>query len=68
MPWIWDLVDMMNSWLLTMKKNCKFTNAPDGFKLVNLSDVSTEKMVEFFAQQPEKAFTFFVHMLLMQNR
>lgn len=36
-----------------------FREIPEGYELVSLRDVPTEKMVAFFEQQPEEAFTYF---------
>lgn len=69
MPWLWDLVDMINSFLFDLrygKKLSGFTSTSSAqvlvsecFKVVPMRDVETEKLVEFFARQPEEAYTFF---------
>lgn len=64
MPWIWDMVDLLNSCLFSIRygkklKNFKFKSLPAGYKVVAICDVSTEKLVEFFAHQPEEAYKFF---------
>lgn len=64
MPWLWDFIDMLNSFLFTLyyggKLNAfKFSTPHDGYEIVKLSDVPTDKLVEFFAGQPEDAYTFF---------
>lgn len=64
MPWIWDCIEVLNSWLFSIRygkalSRFKFADIPVGFKLLKLSDVPTESMVDFFANQPEEAFTFF---------
>lgn len=64
MPWLWDLVDVLNSFLFRIRyggklKEFKFTVAHDGYEIVPMREVPTEKLVEFFARQPEEAYTFF---------
>ena len=64
MPWIWDMVDMLNSSLFSLRygnrlKNFKFKTVPDGYKIVAIREVATDKLVEFFAHQPEEAYKFF---------
>ena len=36
-----------------------FTNIPEGYNIVELRNVSTERMVAFFTHQPEDAYTYF---------
>ena len=65
MPWIWDMVDMLNSSLFSLRygnklKNFKFKTVPDGYKIVAIREVATDKLVEFFAHQPGKrVYKFF---------
>lgn len=73
MPWLWDLIDLINSALFRLrygsklKVEClklkeKILESKDGesrFKAVEMREVPTEKLVEFFARQPEEAYTFF---------
>lgn len=73
MPWLWDLIDLVNSALFqlryggklkveSLKLKEKVLESKDGetrFKVVEMRDVSTEKLVEFFARQPKEAYTFF---------
>lgn len=64
MPWLWDLVDIQNSFLFTIRygrklKAFEFTTPHEGYEIVKLSDIPTDKLVEFFARQPEEAYTFF---------
>lgn len=64
MPWLWDLVDMLNSFLFTCRYGSKlkvfeFSTPHEGYRIVPMRDVPTERLVEFFARQPEEAYTFF---------
>lgn len=62
--WLWDIIEYLNSWLFSLRygrqlKSFSFTTVPEGYKVVPLRDVPTEKMVEFFEHQPEEAYKFF---------
>lgn len=64
MSWIWDMVDKLNSTLFQLRygkrlKGFIFKTDSKGFKVVPMRDVLTEKLVAFFAAQPEEAYTFF---------
>lgn len=64
MPFIWDIIERLNSWLFSLRygrrlKIFSFTTVPEGYDVVPLRDVPTEKMVEFFEHQPEEAYKFF---------
>ena len=55
---------MVNSWLFSLRfgrrlKGFSFSSVPDGYEIKPLCEVTTEKMVEFFKQQPKEAYTFF---------
>ena len=62
--WLWQLIERLNAWLFSMRygrrlRSFSFSEVPDGYELVPLKDVPTEKMVVFFMHQPEEAFTYF---------
>ncbi len=69
MPWLWDLVDILNSWLFGMRFGSKLGKIEAeilerygkecGMRIVPMREVPTEELVAFFAAQPEEAFTFF---------
>lgn len=69
LPFIWDLIDVLNSCLFSLRygKKIKFVEATvlhqyaemSGMEVVRLRDVPTDKMAKFFAAQPEDAYTFF---------
>lgn len=69
LPWIWDLIDVLNSWLFSMRfgKKLKLVQPQVlnkygqecGMRIVPMCEVSTDDLVAFFAAQPEEAFTFF---------
>lgn len=66
-PWVWDLVNWINSLLFSIRYGQKLKTIEkslhqernESLKIVRLSDVPTEDMVHFFQQQPEEAFRFF---------
>ena len=69
MPWLWDFVNILNSWLFGVRFGrklhavegnvLKLYEKETGMKIVPMSEVKTDDLVEFFAAQPEEAFTFF---------
>ena len=69
MPWLWDLVDIVNSVLFKFRFGSKLRaveaevlkryEAESGLRIVPMSEVKTDDLVAFFAAQPEEAFTFF---------
>lgn len=64
LSWLWDIIELVNSWLFFLRYGRQlngfvFTTIPDGYEVVALRDVPTEKLVAFFNHQPEEAFTFF---------
>lgn len=69
LSFIWDLIDMLNSWLYGLRYGGKLTRIEAsllerysedcGLKIVPMRDVKTDDLVAFFEKQPEDAFTFF---------
>lgn len=69
MPWLWDLVDVLNSWLFSLRFGGKLSRIEAeildcygkecGMKIVPMREVSTKDLVAFFVAQPEEAFSFF---------
>lgn len=69
LPWIWDLIDVLNSWLFGLRFGSKLGQIEVGIlerygkecgmKIVPLREVGTDTLVAFFAAQPEDAFEFF---------
>lgn len=73
MPWLWDLVDILNSMLFRIgygnklkhveneicnKRNIKSLYCK-GYDIVSIRDIETKDLVEFFSSQPDEAFRFF---------
>ena len=69
LPFIWDLVDVLNSCLFSLRYGRKLKSEEEtvlkqyaqisGMEVARLRDVPTDMLVSFFAAQPEEAYTFF---------
>ena len=69
LPFIWDLVDILNSWLFGIRFGKKLRaveaevlrkyDAETSMKVVPLAEVDTQVLADFIAAQPEEAYTFF---------
>ena len=62
--WLWQFIERLNAWLFSMRygqrlRSLSFREIPEGYKLLLLRDVPTEKMVAFFEHQPEESFSYF---------
>lgn len=64
LSWLWNLIERLNSMLFSIRygkriKGFSFTTTPEGYEIVEMRDVPTEKIVTFFKYQPEEAYTYF---------
>lgn len=69
LPLFWDLIDILNSCLFLLRYGQKLKSIEgtvlhqyaqkSSMEVVRLRDVPTDKMANFFAAQPEDAYTFF---------
>ena len=69
LPWIWDMIDLLNSWLFGLRFDKKLGHVQPqvlekyskecGMRIVPMREVDSDALVAFFAAQPEEAFTFF---------
>lgn len=69
MPWLWDFVDAINSFLFSLRYGRKLkiieTNVVRkydqemGYKICRMREVDASRLADFFARQPEEAFTYF---------
>lgn len=69
LPFIWDLIDLLNSFLFSLRYGRKLSSVEQaalqqfaqctGMQIVRMKDVPTNQLVDFFAAQPEDAYTFF---------
>lgn len=69
LPFIWGAIEWLNSCLFSMRYGRKLDvveqsvlqqySQSSNMEIVRLKEVPTDKLVTFFAAQPEKAYTFF---------
>lgn len=64
LSWLWNIIEWINSVLFSLRfgkklKGFSFSTVPAEYDIVPIKNISTERMVEFFTQQPEEAFTYF---------
>lgn len=69
LPWIWDMMDLLNSWLFGLRYGRKLRAVESatlekygrkcGMKIVPMREVSAEMLEKFFAAQSEEAYEFF---------
>ena len=64
LSWLWNIIEWINSVLFSLRygkklKGFSFSTVPAEYDIVPIKNISTERMVAFFAQQPEEAFTYF---------
>lgn len=62
--WAWNLIEWVNALLFSWRygrrlKGFSFTTVPEGYDILSIKEIATEKLVEFFRRQPEEAFTYF---------
>ena len=68
-PFIWDLIDSLNSFLFSLRygRNLKSVEPfvlqqyaqSSGMQIARMKDIPTKLLEDFFAAQPEDAYTFF---------
>lgn len=64
MPWLWDLVDLLNSFLFDIRysgklKKINLNEEIADYKVLPISKVETDELERFFVEQPEEVFKFF---------
>ena len=69
LPFIWDLIDILNSCLFTLRYGRKLKSIEEsvlqqytqisGMKVSRLRDVPTDGLDDFFVAQPDEAYTYF---------
>ena len=64
LSWLWNLIELVNSWLFSMRygkevKAFSFSQIPDGYDIMPMRNVPTEKLVRFFEHQPKESYTYF---------
>lgn len=61
---LWIIIELVNAWLFSVRyggklKAFRFSEITEGFRIVPIKYIPTEKMVAFFNHQPEEAFDYF---------
>ena len=61
---LWNFIELVNSWLFSIRFGSKlksfcFSEILEGYRIVPIKDIATERMVAFFCHQPKEAFVFF---------
>lgn len=64
LSWLWNIIEWINSALFILRygkklKGFSYSTVLSEYNIVPIKNISTERMVEFFAHQPEDAFTYF---------
>lgn len=68
MPWLWELVSLLNSQFFRMRygKRMSFFELDfladrdcAGYNVISIREVDADEMVEFFTRQPVEAYKFF---------
>lgn len=73
MPWLWDLIDIVNSMLFHIRFGKRLESIehgicyegnlnlifPEEYYVLPMRDVKTDELVGFFARQPDEAYRFF---------
>lgn len=66
MPWLWDMVEWVNSVVFAMQHRKEMKDIPglldkytDRFRVTVACENDVRTMAEFFTQQPEEAYKFF---------
>lgn len=62
--WLWNIIEWANGVAFSLRygkklKAFSFTSVPNGYDLRPIREIVTDKLGDFFAHQPEVAFTFF---------
>jgi len=64
LSWLWNIIEWMNGVVFLMKYGKRlnkftFTAVPEGYDIVPVKDIPTDKLLDFFHRQPEEAYTYF---------
>lgn len=65
-PWIWDYIEMLNSFLFSLRYGRKLKSLPEilgkyqnEYSIEYIEEKHLANLTRFFQEQPEEAFTFF---------
>lgn len=64
MSWAWNIMEQVNAFIFSMRygrklKSLQVPEIVEGYKFKSIKDVDTDKIVQFFEQQPQEAFRYF---------
>lgn len=64
LSWLWNIIEWINGVMFSLRygnklKGFSFSVVPEGYDIVSIRNIPTDRMVEFFARQPEEAFMYF---------
>ena len=64
MGWLWNMIESINSQLFSIRYGKKLdelslVEKPEGFEVIPIKDIPTEKLVMFFRNQPKETFMYF---------
>lgn len=64
MGWLWNLIECFNAMLFSIRygkklKDVAVMDIPDGYEIVPMKAISTERILVFFNNQPEEAYKYF---------
>lgn len=69
MPWLWDVVDAINSWLFSLRYGRRLKDiepkvmekyvSETGYEICRMREVDASQLADFFAVQPEEAYKYF---------
>ena len=64
LSWLWNIIEWINGVIFYIRYGKKlkvfsFTSVPDGYEIVPIKDIPTERLVAFFDRQPDDAYTYF---------
>lgn len=67
-PWIWNMIDILNSFLFSLRYGSKLRKINNelvakelylGYNVIPIHAIPTNVLVDFFAHQPDEAYIFF---------
>ena len=64
MGWLWKMIESVNSQLFSIRygkklKDFSFVEKPNGYDVIPIKEIPTEKLVLFFRNQPKETFMYF---------
>lgn len=62
--WLWNAIELVNSVIFSLRygkqlKRFSFSYVPEGYLILDIKDIPSESLVDFFKHQPDDAFIYF---------